>query len=53
MKDCVNKQMSEENLRPFFELVFSGQQDEAQQALIKKMTACAPGGRLTGAWLAS
>jgi hypothetical protein len=43
MKDCVNKQMSEENLRPFFEMVFSGQQEQAQQGLIKKMTACASG----------
>jgi hypothetical protein len=44
MKECVNKQINEDNLRPMFEKVFNGKQDEATQGLIKKMTACASGG---------
>jgi hypothetical protein len=44
MKACVNKQINEDNLRPMFEKVFNGKQDEATQGLIKKMTACASGG---------
>ena len=43
MKDCVNKVLTEANLRPMFEKVFQGQQDEAQKALIGPMMKCATG----------
>ena len=43
MKECVNKQINEENLRPMFEMVFNGKEEQATQGLIKKMTACETG----------
>jgi len=43
MKDCVNKQLNEENLRQLFEQVFNGKAEQAQQDLIKKVSTCATG----------
>ncbi|NUR07017.1 MAG: hypothetical protein HOQ45_08410 [Nocardioidaceae bacterium] len=43
MKACINKVMTEENLRAMFEKIFAGKQDEAQKALIQPMMKCAIG----------
>jgi len=43
MRACVDKVLSEENLRGMFAKIFQGQQDQAQQELVQPMMACATG----------
>ena len=43
MKDCVNKTLTEENLRPMFSKIFQGKQEEAQKDLTTPMMKCATG----------
>ncbi len=43
MQNCVNKVLTEDTLRGMFTKIFSGKQDEAQQALVAPMTKCATG----------
>ena len=43
MKDCVNKVLTEDNLRAMFQKIFAGKQDEAQKALVQPMMKCAMG----------
>jgi predicted small secreted protein len=43
MKDCVNKTLTEENLRPVFTMIFQGKQAEAQKELTTPMMRCAAG----------
>jgi hypothetical protein len=43
MQTCVNKVLTEDNLRPMFRKVFEGKQDEAQKALTTPLTKCAAG----------
>lgn len=43
MKACVSKQLNEANLRPMFEKVFNGKEQEATQGLIQAMSKCGLG----------
>jgi hypothetical protein len=43
MQSCVNKALSEGNLRPMFAELFQGKTDAAQKALTGPMTKCATG----------
>ena len=43
MKTCVNKTLTDANLRPFFEKSFQGKAEQAQKDLVKPMTQCAMG----------
>lgn len=44
MQSCVNKELTEKNIRPFLEKTFQGKGSEAQEALGKRMSKCAVGG---------
>jgi hypothetical protein len=44
MQSCVNKALSEDNLRPMFTQLFQGNTDAAQKALTGPMTKCATSG---------
>jgi hypothetical protein len=44
MQGCVNKELTEKNIRPFLEKTFQGKAAEAQETLGKRMTKCAVGG---------
>lgn len=43
MKTCVDKTLSEDNLRPMFTKIFQGRQEAAQKELIQPMIKCAKG----------
>jgi hypothetical protein len=43
MKACVNKTLTEKNLRPMFTKIFQGKQSEAQKDLTAPMMKCATG----------
>jgi hypothetical protein len=42
-QDCVDEVLDEKALRNMFTKIFNGKQDEAQQALVQPMLACASG----------
>jgi hypothetical protein len=42
-ESCVNKTLTDKNLRPVFTKVFEGKQQEAQKQLVKPMLTCAQG----------
>ena len=43
MQPCVNKALSDDNLRPVFTKVFEGNQQDAQKSLVQPMMTCAKG----------
>jgi hypothetical protein len=43
MKACVDKALTESTLRPVFDEIFQGRQDEATKALTEPLTKCATG----------
>lgn len=43
MKVCINKVLTEDTLRGMFTKIFSGQQEQAQKALVQPLTKCALG----------
>jgi hypothetical protein len=44
VKACVTKALTEDNLRPMFDEIFQGKQDEATKALTGPITKCAAAG---------
>jgi hypothetical protein len=45
MRPCINKTLTEANLRPFLELTFQGKTTDARQLLTGPMSKCAAGNR--------
>ena len=43
LRSCVNKALTDGNLRPVFTKVFEGRQQDAQKALVQPIMKCAPG----------
>jgi hypothetical protein len=43
MQPCVNKTLTDKNLRPVFSKVFEGKQQDAQKSLVQPMMKCAQG----------
>ena len=43
MQPCVNKTLTDKNLRPVFTKVFEGNQQDAQKSLVQPMMKCAKG----------